>query len=71
MKISEAVEQLNKLQKEYGDVEVVCLHNLGERAKTRLDIINGMSYYTTVENIMHRKGSERNGFEKDHILITL
>ena len=71
MKISEAIEQLKKLQKEYGNIEVVCLHNLGEHARSQLDIINGMSYYTTVENIMHREGGERNGFEKDHILITL
>lgn len=69
MKISEMIQALSQLKKQHGDVEVVCLHNLGEHAKTQLDVIDGMSYYTTVEHVMHRSGG--NGFDGEHILITL
>lgn len=69
MKIADLIKELENLKERHGNIEVVCMHSLGEQARSQLDVIKGMPYLTTVEHVMHR--STAPGFEEEHILITL
>jgi len=56
MKISDLIEELQKIQEKEGDIEVTCTHSLmGDPPKDKSEAwahLNGYPYETTVETLI-------------------
>lgn len=68
MKVSELIKKLQSIKKDNGDIEVICMYSLGERASCQKDIINGMVYESTVESVQTRTSPT---FPEVHVLVSI
>lgn len=59
MKISALIEQLERIEREHGDIEVTCTASTDGDSKDPYPQINGGCFESTVENLEVRDCDER------------